>query len=37
MKSRVQNTQETRDEGVRDGYGILRDEAQRAKRKSAIK
>jgi hypothetical protein len=37
MKSRVQNTQETRDEGVGDGYGMLRDEAQGATRKSAIK
>jgi len=37
MKSRVQNAQETRDEGVGNGYGMLRDEAQRAKRKSAIK
>jgi hypothetical protein len=37
MKSRVQYAQETRDEGVGDGYGMLRDEAQRAKGKSAIK
>lgn len=36
MKSLVQNAQETRDEGVGDGYGTLRDEAQRAERKSGM-
>jgi hypothetical protein len=29
--------EETRDEGVGDGYRMLRDEAQRGRRKSAIK
>jgi hypothetical protein len=36
IKCRVQNIQETRDEGVGDGYGMLRVEAQRAEGKSAI-